>query len=32
MPPLNPPRHPTPITSGNAAHITNQAVAQQVTA
>jgi hypothetical protein len=29
MPPPNPPRHPTCITSSNAAHITNLAVAQQ---
>jgi hypothetical protein len=28
MPPPNPPRHPTCITSSNAAHITNLAVAQ----
>jgi hypothetical protein len=28
MPPPNPPSHPTCITSGNAAHITNLAVAQ----
>ncbi len=32
MPPPNPPRHPTCITSSNAAHITNLAVAQQLDA